>query len=179
MFLKVGKNLAFIVLLIALVFAQFGCRPVVRHTRSQLSKNTDVLHQTERRLSRNLRATRKERKQLQENQATWNAVVNAINAGLLVKTEVMARRDIRYKQKNQVSVKISIPVNQSDSVTQESKPLYKLKYASIDCLNINDDSAIIQRNKLNNDDSTSLNPEDTKKLVDFIREASLSQCQKT
>lgn len=176
MFVKLGKNSAFIVLLIALVFTQFGCRPVVRHTRSQLSKNTDVLHQAERRLSRNLRATRKERKQLQENQATWNAVVNAINAGLLINTEVMTRRDIRSKQKNEVSVKISIPVNQSDSVTQKSEPLYKLKYASINCLNINDDSAIIQRNKIN-DDSISLNPQDTTKLVNFIREAAFPQCQ--
>ncbi|BAY77640.1 hypothetical protein NIES25_41070 [Nostoc linckia NIES-25] len=178
MFVKLGKNSALIALLIALVFTQFGCRPVVRHTRNQLSKNTDILHQTERRLSRNLRATRKERNQLQENQATWNAVVNAINDGLLIKTEVMTRRDIRFKQKNEVSVKISIPVNQSDSVTQQSKALYKLKYASIDCLNINDDSAIIQRNNIN-DDSTSLNPQDTTKLVNFLREASLSQCQKT
>jgi hypothetical protein len=179
MFLRIGKNSALIVLLIALVFTQFGCRPALRHTRKESSKNTDVLQQTEQRLSRNLYTTRKARNQLDENPATWNTLINAINAGIFIKTESMTYRDRGNKQNNEVYVKIYMPVNQSDSVTQDSKSSYKLKYAYVDCLNINNDSAIIQRNKLNNKDSTSLNPQDEKKLVNFIREAAFSQCKKT
>ncbi|MBF2006748.1 MAG: hypothetical protein IGS49_15080 [Chlorogloeopsis fritschii C42_A2020_084] len=178
MHLKFGKISLIIALLTALLFAQFGCRSGVRYTRRQLSKNTDILHQTEQRASRNLDTRTKERKQSRENSATWNTIVSAINAGLFIKTEAM--KDRRSKQNNEVYVKIYIPVKQSDRVTQQyPRSSSQFKYAYVNCLKINNDLAIIQRNKLDNDGLTLLNSEDEKKLVNFIRNAALPRCQST
>jgi hypothetical protein len=162
MLLKIRRNSTIIALLLVIIFSQFGCRSNIRRT--------------ERRLARSLYNRNTQTKPLEEKPVTWNNVVSAINTGLPIKTNAMPIR--AYKQNHQISISIRIPLEQSNNSRQNSTPRYKFKSAYVNCQMINNDSAIIERNKLNNDGSTLISLQDQKKLVNFLREAALPECQK-
>ncbi|MBD2440397.1 hypothetical protein [Nostoc sp. FACHB-110] len=173
--LNFTKNSILIVLLTALLLTQFGCKSSKGYTRRNTLKKTNIVHKTQPRLSRSSYSRSRTRKQTRENTATWSTLVNAINTGLAIKTE--ARTYTGSQQKKEVFLKIYIPNNKSNNLTQYLSPTYKSKYAYVTCPNINKDVALIERNRINNDDITLLNSQEKRTLVSFMRKSAFPQCQ--
>ncbi len=118
-------------------------------------------------------------KELAKNPAAWAAVVSAISAGTAVRAEVRqsdaaAQAAKNNQQSNEVLVTLSVPTQASDGTIIYSQPIL----AYVDCQDIRNDSAIIERNHISYDSQTPLTPENQRAVADIIRQAASPECEK-
>ncbi|WYL95252.1 MAG: hypothetical protein HEQ35_16695 [Gloeotrichia echinulata IR180] len=105
-----------------------------------------------------------------KNTNVWGAVIAAISAGTAIRAE--ARASDRDQKSDEVTVTISLSIQQPDNTTKYSEQI-----VYVNCRDLGNDSAIIERNNITYEGEP-LTPSNQKIIADYIRKSASPVCEK-